>query len=308
MRGGRRRHVRVKLPAMAKAARRRPGNAPGPWFVDDTCIDCDTCRQVAPDVFADLGGQSAVRHQPASPGESRAAARALLACPTGSIGTTAALPDPALLYPLELDDGVFYCGYNARDSFGASAFFARRAGGNLLIDSPRFTAHLRRALEDAGGVADVLLTHRDDVADAARWAAHFGARVWIHEDDADAAPFATDLVRGLEPAELRPNLRAVPVPGHTRGSVVFHLDDRFLFTGDSLHFSRQRRELSAFRDACWYSWREQAGSLERLLPLPFEWVLPGHGDRHHAPAGWMRSSLRRLVDRMRGGGPWQDAW
>lgn len=293
---------------MAKAARRHPGNAPGPWFVDDTCIDCDACRQVAPELFADHGGQSAVRRQPVTADQARGAARALLACPTGSIGTSAPLPAIDPLYPQELDDGVYYCGYNARESFGASAFFARRADGNVMIDSPRFVARLRRALEDEGGVADILLTHRDDVADAARWAEHFGARVWIHEDDADAAPFATDRLRGREPTELRAGLRAVPVPGHTRGSVVYHLDDRFLFTGDSLHFSRQLGELSAFRDACWHSWQEQTRSLERILPLRFEWVLAGHGDRHCAPAAWMHASLRRLVDEMRGGGPWQDGW
>ena len=293
---------------MAKAARRRPGNAPGPWFVDDTCIDCDACRQLAPTVFADLDGQSAVRRQPASTDEVRGAARALLACPTGSIGTSDALPDPATLYPLELDDGVFYCGYNARASFGANAFFARRADGNVMVDAPRFVKRLRRALEEAGGVADILLTHRDDVADAARWADHFGARVWIHEDDADAAPFATDVLRGRVPTEIGPGLRAIPVPGHTRGSVVYHLGDRFLFTGDSLHYSRELGELSAFRDACWHSWRALIASLERLLALRFEWVLAGHGDRHRATAEWMHASLGRLIDRMRGPGSWQDAW
>lgn len=293
---------------MAKAARRRPGNAPGPWFVDDTCIDCDACRQAAPDLFADLDGQSVVRRQPVTGGETSRAARAMLACPTGSIGTSAPLPVLDRLYPHELDDGVFYCGFNARSSFGANAFFARRADGNVMVDSPRFARRLRRALEDAGGVADVLITHRDDVADAARWAAHFGARVWIHEDDADAAPFATDVLCGREPTEIRPGLSAIPVPGHTRGSVVYHLDDRFLFTGDSLHYSRELGELSAFRDACWHSWRALIASLERLLALRFEWVLAGHGDRHRAPAEWMHASLERLLARMRGHGSWQDAW
>ena len=62
-----------------------------------------------------------------------------MACPTGSIGTSDALPDPATLYPLELDDGVFYCGYNARASFGANAFFARRA--DYFADSSAMLTH-----------------------------------------------------------------------------------------------------------------------------------------------------------------------
>jgi hypothetical protein len=36
---------------MADPARRLPENATGDFFVDATCIDCDTCRQVAPSVF-----------------------------------------------------------------------------------------------------------------------------------------------------------------------------------------------------------------------------------------------------------------
>jgi hypothetical protein len=50
-------------------------------------------------------------------------------------------------------------------------------------------------IEVLGGLADILLSHRDDVADADRYAAHFNARVWIHEDDQSAAPYATDLIR-----------------------------------------------------------------------------------------------------------------
>ena len=40
---------------MANLAKALPANVPGPWFVDSTCIDCDTCRQLAPEVFPDDG-------------------------------------------------------------------------------------------------------------------------------------------------------------------------------------------------------------------------------------------------------------
>ncbi|HTE52309.1 MAG TPA: MBL fold metallo-hydrolase [Kofleriaceae bacterium] len=293
---------------MAKLARRHPGNAPGPWYVDDSCIDCDASRQCAPELFADVDGQSVVVRQPVTAEEIDQAARAMLICPTGSIGTTG--PRPALdrLFPHELDGGVYVCGFNSPDSFGANSFLARRAEGNLLVDSPRFVTRLVRSIEELGGVSEILLTHRDDVADAGKWAAHFGARAWIHEEEAAAAPFATGRIRGVEPLEIRAGLRAIPVPGHTRGSVVFHLDDRFLFTGDSMHYSRGLGELSAFRSVCWYSWPELTRSLERLEPLRFEWVLAGHGDRHHAPAAWMQASLRRLVARMQADDAWDEAW
>jgi glyoxylase-like metal-dependent hydrolase (beta-lactamase superfamily II) len=283
---------------MADPRRRHAANVPGPWFVDTTCIDCDACRQLAPAVFADTGiGQSTVSRQPASPEDERAAERALVACPTASIGAEGRHVDAEGLFPQEITDGVFYCGYNSPDSFGANAFFAVRPDGNLLVDSPRFAAPLVRALERRGGVRHILLTHRDDVADADRFAGHFQAEVWIHEADASAAPFATRLLRGLAPAEILPGVVAVPLPGHTRGSAAYLLDRRVLLSGDSLYWSRARQDLGAFRDACWYSWEAQADSLERLAACDFEWVLAGHGDRGRAPD--MKARLLALVARMR---------
>ena len=41
--------------------------------------------------------------------------------------------------------------------------------------------------------------------------------------------------------------------------------------------------------------------VSRLLQFRFEWVLPGHGRRHHAPAEEMRDSLARCVAGMRNG-------
>lgn len=293
---------------MANPRRRHPKNVAGPWFVDDTCIDCDASRQCAPDLFGELDGQSVVIRQPSSPDEIAAAARAMLACPTGSIGSGGPPGEVDLdrLFPQELEDGVHYCGYNASSSYGANAFFAVRPGGNLMIDSPRFVGRLVRALEERGGVALILLTHRDDVADAERFARHFDAEVWIHRADAAAAPFAQH--RFDTRCQIRPGLVALPVPGHTRGSAVFHLEDRFLFTGDSLHYSRTRGELGAFPSVCWYSWEEQTRSLAGLRDLRFEWVLAGHGDRHRASPEWMRASLDRLVAAMEAGDLAIDAW
>ena len=283
---------------MANPSRKHPLNALGSWFVDDTCIDCDAARQCAPEIFGVHEGMSYVRRQPATEDEVMQATRAMLVCPTGSIGVTGMRVDPAGLFPFEITDGVYLCGYNARKSFGASSYFVTRRAGNILVDSPRFNGALVRAFEERGGIQDVLLTHRDHVADAARYAGHFGARVWIHEADRQAAPFATDLLRGFERQRIRDELMVIPVPGHTRGSVLFLLDERFLFSGDSLYWSRTLDRLYAFSGVCWYSWKEHRRSLERLRDVSFEWVLPGHGDRHHASPEDMRASLERLVEDM----------
>jgi ferredoxin len=68
---------------------RHSRNAAGPYYVDDTCTDCDLCRTVAPAVFArcDDSGTSFVHSQPRTPEELALAEEARAACPTESIGS-----------------------------------------------------------------------------------------------------------------------------------------------------------------------------------------------------------------------------
>jgi glyoxylase-like metal-dependent hydrolase (beta-lactamase superfamily II)/ferredoxin len=284
---------------MARIDRRDVRNAAGPWFVDTRCIDCGTCRELAPELFSAVGDQSVVAAQPAGDRAERRAWLAAEACPTASIGRSPRRPRPPGLYPLAVDGPVLDLGHTSESSFGATSYLVVRPEGNLMVDSPRYTRSLTGPVDDAGGIAHVLLTHRDDVADADRWAERYGARVWIHEDDRQAAPTATDLLRGGEPTTVAPGVVAVPVPGHTRGSVVFAVDGTWLFTGDSLAWSHERGDLVAFRGACWYSWQEQTRSLARLAATTsFSWVLPGHGARVQLPPDEAARRLTALVGRM----------
>lgn len=41
--------------------------------------------------------------------------------------------------------------------------------------------------------------------------------------------------------------------------------------------------------------------MERLLAFDLKWVLPGHGQRFHAPAAPMRAALEKLALRMKRG-------
>jgi glyoxylase-like metal-dependent hydrolase (beta-lactamase superfamily II) len=75
--------------------------------------------------------------------------------------------------------------------------------------------------------------------------------------------------------------------------------DKFLFTGDHLAWSDKRRGLIAFRDVAWYSWPEQTKSMERLLSLRFQWVLPGHGRRAHEPEAVLHQKLIECIDWMK---------
>jgi ferredoxin len=49
---------------MANLKNRLPENVPGEFFVDSTCIDCDACRQLAPETCEDAGEHSFVYAQP----------------------------------------------------------------------------------------------------------------------------------------------------------------------------------------------------------------------------------------------------
>ena len=286
---------------MANPSKRVSENAPGDFFVDSTCIDCDTCRQIAPAVFGEAPGTSFVKAQPTASDDRRVALRALLACPTGSIGDLGGDDVKTVMedFPLVVEEPVFYCGYNSPKSYGGNSYLVRHPEGNWLIDAPKFVAPLVRRLESLGGITHIFLTHRDDVADADRYAAHFHARRIIHRAELSAQPGAEVVLDGDGPWELAPGFLAIPTPGHTNGHCVLLVENRFLFTGDHLDWDRDRQRLAASEDYCWFSWPEQAESMRRLGDYRFEWVLPGHGQRVHLPADEMRAEVMRLADKMR---------
>jgi glyoxylase-like metal-dependent hydrolase (beta-lactamase superfamily II)/ferredoxin len=271
-------------------------NVDGAFFVDVTCIDCDTCRQLAPDTFGETGEFSFVKAQPRDAVQERAALHALVACPTGSIGTdgTGAASSAVRDFPLPVAPGVSYCGFNSPKSFGGNSYFVEHQNGNWLIDSPRFVEHLARRFAGRGGLRYIFLTHRDDVADAAKYAARFGATRIIHRHELASQPDAERVIEGSEPVELAPDFLAIPTPGHTRGHCAL-LHREFLFSGDHIWWSRNRGRLTASRDVCWYSWPQQVQSVARLEDYRFEWVLPGHGERAHFPGEEMRFQMQRLV-------------
>jgi glyoxylase-like metal-dependent hydrolase (beta-lactamase superfamily II) len=243
-----------------------------------------------------------VHAQPATPAERRHALHALVCCPTGSIGSRNGDRPGSVMddFPLLLEEPVYYCGFNSPKSFGGNSYFVRHADGNWLIDSPKYLPRLVRHFEELGGIAHIFLTHRDDVADAERYAEKFGAKRIIHRDELSSQPGAEVVLDGTDPIQLAPEFLAIPTPGHTRGHCVLLFRQRFLFTGDHLDWDRHARRLDASEDYCWYSWKEQTESMHRLAQFDFEWVLPGHGQRVHLPTDELHWHMRDLVARMRG--------
>jgi glyoxylase-like metal-dependent hydrolase (beta-lactamase superfamily II)/ferredoxin len=284
---------------MAHLTDRRPENIIGQFYVDSSCIDCDTCRWMAPQVFQRVGEMSAVYHQPTDATEKLLALQALLSCPTASIGTLE--PDPEIRaaqasLPLRVTDNVYHCGYHSEKSYAAASYLIQLPSGNILVDSPRYTPPLVNRIEELGGVKYMYLTHRDDVADHQKFHDRFGCVRAMHEYDiASSTEAIEERLTGSATIQWLPDLQIIPVPGHTKGHTVLLYRNEFLFTGDHLAYSESLQHLYAFRNACWYSWSEQLVSLQKLTQYQFSWVLPGHGRRQHDTPMAMQASLQKCL-------------
>lgn len=280
---------------MAQRSKAYSDNVPGAFFVDTSCIDCGTCYTMASDVFLDAGDHSSVHQQP-SEIQRLQASMALLARPTGSIGSEdkASMAEALGAFPDPIEDEVHFCGFTAENSFGAWSYFIRREAGNVMMDSPRAAQPLMKRITELGGVKTMVLSHQDDVADHAVFHERFGCERIMHAGD--HCPGLERYIEGDGPVELNPDLLFIPTPGHTAGSACLLYRKTYLFTGDHLWWNPKREMLSASKNVNWHSWPRQLKSLEKLLDFEFRWVLPGHGaPKSTATPGEMKKELERAL-------------
>ncbi|EFJ40407.1 hypothetical protein VOLCADRAFT_44402, partial [Volvox carteri f. nagariensis] len=280
---------------------RRQENVEGQFFVDQTCIDCDTCRWMAPATFSRVGRQSAVVAQPADRAGRVQALRALLSCPTYSIHVTNRSPDELREAQEGLPapgtttsaEGVYYTGWSAVSSFAGCAYLVVRPAGNILVDVPRYNPVLARRIEALGGVKYMFLTHRDDVGGHEDWARHFRATRILHElevneEQATDTAGATGAADGVDDEA---DVTFIFTPGHTEGHVcLYYAPYKALFTGDHLCSASGKDELYIFNKFNWFSVSEQLRSVHKLLQFDWLHVLPAHGRRAH-----LRDAAARLA-------------
>ncbi|KAI3496055.1 hypothetical protein L1887_38405 [Cichorium endivia] len=266
--------------------KRRPENVDGEFFVDHTCIDCDTCRWMAPEVFTRVDGMSAVSKQPSCQDERLKALQALLSCPTSSISTEKPPHDILEVqktFPIPINTekipGVYHCGYHSDKSYGAASYLIVHPEGNILIDSPRFTERLASNIENIGGARYMFLTHRDDVADHKKWSERLGCTRILHSTEVNVSTRDVEMkLDGCGPWSLNDDIQLIHTPGHTEGSVcLFYKPLKVLFTGD--HLAMEESELAISEMYNFHSVAIQLDSVAMLLELDFEWILPGHGRR-----------------------------
>jgi ferredoxin len=83
--------------AMAALVNKYPDNVAGKYYVDDQCIDCDLCRETAPDNFTrnEDGGYSRVYRQPTTSEEEALCKEAMEGCPVEAIGNDGEQAQPA---------------------------------------------------------------------------------------------------------------------------------------------------------------------------------------------------------------------
>jgi len=186
-------------------------------------------------------------------------------------------------------DNIFVNGYNDRSSYGAHSYFIRGDNGTWMVDAPRFTRHLVNKIEALGGQDYIFLTHRDDVADAEKYAAHFSARRVIHALEKSTQPDAEIILDEEDYTQLS-DAQLLFTLGHTRGHMALLWQDTSLFVGD--HFSP--------RSVCWFSWDAQIESTEKLSKLRnVTWVFTGHGKWFPVEPGGFPGLIKTRIREMR---------
>lgn len=178
-------------------------------------------------------------------------------------------------FPKRIEDNVYFMGHPDANTFACAGFFIRHEGHNILIDPPIAHPKLLEAVQQMGGVQHLCFTHVDHTGNATAWYEATKASRLMHKDDMVEAenkytPFP--VTKGFEHLlELKAGettaleglaeFQIIHTPGHTAGSIMFLYKKKFLFTGDSLHYSAVKGHLVAARVQCWQSWELQTQSL-----------------------------------------------
>ncbi len=171
-----------------------------------------------------------------------------------------------------------------------------RTGESVVVDASHDAARIAAATAGTT-VRAILLTHGDaDHVDALEdLRARLGVPVHVHPADADRLPAPPDflLADGQAITVGEGVLRVIHTPGHTPGSVCFHIEEeRTLIAGDTLFPGgpgATRGDRARFAQII-------ASIRDQLFVLPDETVVrPGHGA--DTTIGAEKPHLQEWIDR-----------
>jgi glyoxylase-like metal-dependent hydrolase (beta-lactamase superfamily II) len=164
--------------------------------------------------------------------------------------------------------------------------------GNILIDCPGWGEETQAFLEQNGGVAWLVLTHRQGMSPAAAMIQkQFGCRVLVQEQEAYLLPdvAVTTFSNGTD---ITPNLNVFWTPGYSPGSAcVYYQTHGVLFTGRHL-LPDTSGNPQPLRTAKTFHWPRQLNNVQQILvrfndeSLPY--ICPG------ANTGFLRQ--QRVID------------
>src|SRR2546425_7792673 len=188
-----------------------------------------------------------------------------------------------------------------RTGEGCLSYLIGSNGDAAVVDAPLDPQVYSRLAEKHGWrIRTVLETHvhADHLSRARALAADTEARLCLPTTDRVSFEYAPlkdgDIVRVGSTA-----LRALHTPGHTPESTSYLLDDRAVFSGDTLFLAAVGRpDLEATTEQSRHRAHVLRASLRRLVALPPETVvLPAHTSEPVAFDGWPISATLREVQK-----------
>lgn len=199
-------------------------------------------------------------------------------------GGTLAWGNYYLVRPVEESEGLSVYQVQ-RPQRGCLSHLVVGEGKATVIDPLRHVDHYIRLAEEKGFEIERVLDthgHADHISGGRALADRLGVPYYLHPYDGihpiDVVPPKLRyefLKEGWTARAGSATIRALHIPGHTLGNLAFHVDDRFLFTGDSIFIRSIARPDLGGKGEAWAPIHFR--SLRRLMRLPGTTVvLPGH--------------------------------
>lgn len=187
--------------------------------------------------------------------------------------------------------------------------FLIRGSGNLLINASQGAIESAGAIAESGRVDALWLGHwHEAITGAKAIADRFQTRVIIHEADREEAEKNVRVDETFDgPCRIRDDLQAIPIPGHTPGSVAYLWhgpDARCLFTADSLYIRNGELRGGLLESSDRLAFLESIG---RLRSIEIDLLVPWVAHKDTLPATpytpqTFRRDLDALIARIDAGG------